>query len=213
MIAENPPRRHWAAIGAGAALLLVTAAVSLTSRPASPQQLSMGDMIGYFAALLKAEPGRPIAGMNYANPTHRSPTLAHRRNRRRPRGVHRIRRLPRHRHRRRAVGPQSLDAPSTFCTPASTREDTRSTHCSPLCINRRASFRAARSGPSAPSEARAPARRAPPTRQPPALPSRPTRARRSAATTSSRSVPLWGILQPASPNRTRRAWTLSRVCS
>ena len=55
MIAENPPRRHWAAIGTGVALLLVTAAVSLTSRLASPQQLSMGDMIGYFAALLKAD--------------------------------------------------------------------------------------------------------------------------------------------------------------
>ena len=77
MIAENPPRRHWAAIGAGVALLLVTAAVSLTSRLASPQQLSMGDMIGYFAALLKAEPGRPIAGMNYANiEARRSPTGA-----------------------------------------------------------------------------------------------------------------------------------------
>jgi len=79
MIAENPPRRHLAAIGAGAALLLVTAAVSLTSRPGSPQQLSMGDMIGYFAALLKAEPGRPTAGMFSATlliEARRSPTGA-----------------------------------------------------------------------------------------------------------------------------------------
>ncbi|EOD06740.1 hypothetical protein EMIHUDRAFT_218779 [Emiliania huxleyi CCMP1516] len=55
---ENPPRRrHWSAVGAGLVVLLVTAAVSLTSRSASPQRLFMSDMIGCFAGFLEAQPG------------------------------------------------------------------------------------------------------------------------------------------------------------